>query len=117
MQYRTVEGKKLPNGSFYSKDMLGLWMLELFLFGIDIEIEWRLENSGKDFGLEWRQEHIRQFGGRAVLVIRNPYKAIISYYSLKQPGGSQFAAANEERFARFGDSSAFVALGGIADRR
>ena len=34
-------------------------------------------------GLEWRQKHIRQFGGRGVLVIRNPYKAIISYYNYK----------------------------------
>ena len=37
--------------------------------------------------LEWRQKHIRQFGGRGVLVIRNPYKALISYYSLLQTGG------------------------------
>ena len=39
-------------------------------------------------GLEWRQKHIGQFGGRGVLVIRNPYKAIISFYNFKQTGGS-----------------------------
>ena len=40
----------------------------------------------KKFGLEWRQQHIRQFGGRGVLVIRNPYKAIISFYNFARTG-------------------------------
>ena len=44
--------------------------------------------QSKMFGLSWRQQHIRQFGGRGVLVIRNPYKAIISFYNFKQTGGS-----------------------------
>ena len=36
--------------------------------------------------LTWRRHHIKQFGGRAVLVIRNPYKAILSYWNLLQTG-------------------------------
>ena len=40
-------------------------------------------NAITTYGLEWRQDHIRQFGGRGVLVIRNPYKAIVSLYNLK----------------------------------
>ena len=42
--------------------------------------------QSKMFGLGWRQQHIRQFGGRGVLVIRNPYKAIISFYNFARTG-------------------------------
>ena len=41
-------------------------------------------DQSKIFELEWRQKQIRQFGGRGVLVIRNPYKAIISFYNYGQ---------------------------------
>ena len=35
----------------------------------------------KEYGLQWREDHIQTFQGRAVLVIRNPYKAILSYWN------------------------------------
>ena len=50
---------------------------------------------GNTFGLEWRKEHIRQFGGRGVLVIRNPYKAIISFYNFKQTGSQTKSVSAE----------------------
>ena len=36
-----------------------------------------------ELNLAWRKKHIKQFGGRGVLVIRNPYKAILSYWNFK----------------------------------
>ena len=36
------------------------------------------------YGLTWRRHHVAQFGGRGVLVIRNPYKAILSYWNFKR---------------------------------
>ena len=45
--------------------------------------------QSKIFKLEWRLDHIRKFGGRAVLVIRNPYKAIISFYNFYQTGSQK----------------------------
>ena len=35
------------------------------------------------YGVNWRTRHIRDFGGRGVVVIRNPYKAILSYWNFK----------------------------------
>ena len=35
------------------------------------------------YNLQWRQKHVKQFGGRGVMVIRNPYKAILSYWNFK----------------------------------
>lgn len=35
----------------------------------------------KAYGLSWRKEQIESFGGRAVIVVRNPYKAILSYWN------------------------------------
>ena len=43
----------------------------------------KTHHNMKQSKLEWRQKQIRQFGGRGVLVIRNPYKAIISFYNFK----------------------------------
>ena len=63
-------------------------------------------------GLEWRQKHIRQFGGRGVLVIRNPYKAIISYYNFKQTGGSHTETVAAERF-RSAEFREFVRVGAV----
>ena len=37
----------------------------------------------KNYGLAWRRRHVQQFSGRGVLVIRNPYKAILSYWNFK----------------------------------
>ena len=34
--------------------------------------------------LSWRKNQINIFGGRAVLVIRNPYEAILSYWNFKK---------------------------------
>ena len=36
------------------------------------------------FGPAWRRQHVALFGGRGVLVIRNPYKAILSYWNFKR---------------------------------
>ena len=35
----------------------------------------------KGYELKWRETHIMTFQGRAVLVVRNPYKAILSYWN------------------------------------
>ena len=37
----------------------------------------------QDYDLGWRRRHVSQFGGRGVLVVRNPYKAILSYWNFK----------------------------------
>jgi len=37
--------------------------------------------SYKKHGLPWRKTHIKSFGGRGVVVVRNPYKAILSYWN------------------------------------
>ena len=42
-----------------------------------IKIYWQ------DYDLGWRRRHVSQFGGRGVLVVRNPYKAILSYWNFK----------------------------------
>ena len=51
--------------------------------------------QSKIFKLEWRLDHIRKFGGRAVLVVRNPYKAIISFYNFYQTGSQKKSVAAE----------------------
>ena len=33
------------------------------------------------YDLEWRDRHIRTFAGRGILLIRNPYHAILSYWN------------------------------------
>jgi len=38
-------------------------------------------SSYRHYGLPWRKEHISTFKGRAVVVVRNPYKAILSYWN------------------------------------
>ena len=43
---------------------------------------------GTKLGLSWGQGHIRQFGGRGVLVVRNPYLALLSYYNFQATGGN-----------------------------
>ena len=43
-------------------------------------------NNTDHYGLKWRQNHVRQFVGGGVLVIRNPYNAIISFWNFEQTG-------------------------------
>ena len=43
-------------------------------------------NKTDHYGLKWRQDHVRQFVGGGVLVIRNPYNAIISFWNFEQTG-------------------------------
>ena len=50
---------------------------------------------GPQRSLSWRIEHIEQFGGQGVLVIRNPYKAFISYWNLLKTGSQTETAASE----------------------
>ena len=50
---------------------------------------------GNQNGLEWRQEHVRQFGGRGVLVIRNPYKAILSFFNFRRTGSQTKSVSAE----------------------
>ena len=33
------------------------------------------------YDLAWREQHIRTFAGRGILLIRDPYNAIISYWN------------------------------------
>ncbi len=33
------------------------------------------------YSLQWRTNHIKMFEGRAVVVVRNPFKAILSYWN------------------------------------
>jgi len=35
----------------------------------------------RQYDFKWREDHVSSFEGRAVLVIRNPYKAILSYWN------------------------------------
>ena len=39
------------------------------------------------YNLTWRKKHVAIFGGRGVIVVRNPYKAIISYWNWEKTGG------------------------------
>ena len=39
------------------------------------------------YNLTWRKTHIDHFGGRGVVVVRNPYQAIISYWNWEKTGG------------------------------
>ena len=41
-------------------------------------------NKTNHYGLKWRQDHIRQFVGGGILVIRNPYTAIISFWNYEK---------------------------------
>ena len=47
------------------------------------------------FSLTQRMKHIQQFGGRGVLVIRNPYKAFISHWNYFKTGSQTKSAALE----------------------
>ena len=33
------------------------------------------------YGLKWKKEQVKGFGGRGVVLVRNPYKAILSYWN------------------------------------
>lgn len=37
-----------------------------------------------NYTMKWRKNNVQQFNGRAVLVIRNPFDAILSYYNFKR---------------------------------
>ena len=65
--------------------------------------------QSKMFELSWRQQHIKQFGGRGVLVIRNPYKSIVSFYNFAKTG-SQTKSVSAEDLATE-DFSQFVREG------
>ena len=41
-------------------------------------------NKTNHYGLKWRQDHVRQFAGGGILVIRNPYTAIISFWNYEK---------------------------------
>ena len=43
-----------------------------------------LQTQYEDYGLEWREHHMELFDNRGILLIRNPYKALISYWELIQ---------------------------------
>ena len=60
-------------------------------------------------GHDWRIHHVRLFGGRGVLVIRNPYKSIISFYNFAKTG-SQTKSVSAEDLATE-DFSQFVREG------
>ena len=53
----------------------------------------------------WRINHIKQFKGRGVLVIRNPYKAILSYWNFKTTRSHtktiQSETLHSDRFIKF----------------
>ena len=46
--------------------------------------------------VKWRKEHVETFEGRAVVIVRNPYKAIVSYWNYIHSG--QLGIATEESF-------------------
>ena len=50
--------------------------------------------------LSWRRRHIKFFGGRAVVIVRSPYRALISYWNHQVPVYSFTSIANiEKKFA------------------
>ena len=56
------------------------------------------------FGPAWRRQHVALFGGRGVLVIRNPYRAIISFWNHKKAGHTNTAvleSLESEEFKTF----------------
>ena len=53
------------------------------------------------YGPAWRREHVADFGGRGVLVIRNPYKAILSHWNW-QGTQSHTKTAEFREFVRVG---------------
>jgi len=36
--------------------------------------------------LQWRKDHVAQFGGRAIVIVRNPFKCVISYWTFLKTG-------------------------------
>ena len=61
------------------------------------------------YGLDWRIHHVRLFGGRGVLVIRNPYKAILSYWNfMRTKSHTEIVAAESLHSAEFQE---FVRVG------
>ena len=59
----------------------------------------------ENYSLSQRRGHVAQFGGRGVLVIRNPYKALRAYWNLHESGSQTKTAAPEslesEKFRGF----------------
>ena len=41
------------------------------------------QSTYNNYNLQWRQKHVQSFGGRGVMVIRNPYRAVLSYWNYK----------------------------------
>eukprot|EP00092_Neocalanus_flemingeri_P030481 GFUD01033089.1.p1 GENE.GFUD01033089.1~~GFUD01033089.1.p1 ORF type:complete len:320 (-),score=75.32 GFUD01033089.1:155-1114(-) len=54
--------------------------------------------------MTWRENHIQRFGGRAVVIIRNPYKAIVSRWNHAEAGFKKTASKaslNSPAFEQF----------------
>ena len=61
------------------------------------------------YGPAWRRHHVAHFGGRGVLVIRNPYKAILSYWNFKRTKSHTKTVAAESLHS--GEFQEFVRVG------
>ena len=65
----------------------------------------RYVSQVSQYSLAWRRHHLGQFGGRGVLVIRNPYKAILSYWNFSKTKSHTNSVATEslqsEEFQKF----------------
>ena len=64
----------------------------------------------QDYDLSWRRRHVNHFDGKGVLVIRNPYKAILSYWNFKNTKSHtktiSGASLRSERFQQFAKTGA-----------
>ena len=60
--------------------------------------------NGYQYNLPWRKEHIEKFSGRGVVVVRNPYKAIISYWNFLKIGWPRVVQADEVKLRGYNTS-------------
>ena len=58
------------------------------------------------YSLQWRTNHIKMFEGRAVVIVRNPFKAILSYWNYISTRSQTASASNNSwlspKFRDFG---------------
>ena len=62
------------------------------------------------FNLTWRIEHINQFNGRAVVVVRNPFNSILSYWNFYQTGSHTVSADKNSLLSNEFQDFAFVGI-------
>lgn len=86
INYQNPEKSYVPNSAVFEKTHLqyeGRWRETFFIKGAGMKEKMWSRWSEE---LSWRLKHISRLDGRAVLLIRNPYEAIISLWNHERSG-------------------------------